>query len=147
MMLKERLLRSPVIAAIRDFGDISIALKKKVEIIFLLVGGILDLMEIRKKIKSGPLLFSHLDLIEGIGKDREGMRFLSQKAIVDGILTTRSYLIKCARKEGLFAIQRLFILDSEALRTGLGVIKNSRPDAIEILPGIILPKLENDLGG
>ena len=144
--LKEKLSKRPIIAAIREFWDIAIALEKKVAVIFVLCGDIFDLMRIKREIRdSGVLLFAHLDLIEGIGKDKAGIKFLKQEIGIDGILTTRSRLIKFAKKETLFTIQRLFILDSEGLGTGISVVRECSPWAIEILPGIILPRLKDDL--
>jgi len=64
---------------------------------------------------------------------------------IDGILTTHGELVNSAREEGLIAIQRLFLLDSEALKTGIKVIKKNRPHAVEIMPGIILPYLKKEL--
>ncbi|HEX6971041.1 MAG TPA: glycerol-3-phosphate responsive antiterminator, partial [Limnochordia bacterium] len=36
-------------------------------------------------------------------------------------------------------------LDSEALKTGLGVLRSSHPDAVEMLPGLILPYIAHRL--
>ncbi|GAG31133.1 unnamed protein product, partial [marine sediment metagenome] len=53
--------------------------------------------------------------------------------------TTKNNLINIAKKEGLIAIQRLFLLDSAALKTGEQILKHNQPDAVEILPGIAAP--------
>lgn len=42
-----------------------------------------------------------------------------------------------AKQFDLFCIQRLFILDSQALKTGFASTKQIVPDAIEVMPGII----------
>ena len=144
--LGEKLNKRVVIASIRKPEDATIALEKKIEIMFITFGDIFDLIKIKEKTKdSDVLLFSHLELIKGIGKDRAGMRFLKQEIGIDGILTTRNHLIKSAKQEGLVTIQCLFILDSEGLRTGVSVVKECSPEAIEILPAMILPRLIKDL--
>ncbi len=73
--------------------------------------------------------------------DASGIRFLAQESQVDGIITTRSNLIQSAQKEGLVSIQRIFVLDSGSLLGGLNVIERSKPDAMEVLPGLILPAI------
>ena len=146
LKLKEELSKRPIIAAIREFEDITVALEKKVLVIFILSGDVFDLIRVKGEIRGlDVLLFAHLDLIEGIGKDKAGIRFLKQEIGIDGILTTRSRLIKFAKKETLFTIQRLFILDSEGLGTGISVVRECSPWAVEVLPGIILPRLKVDL--
>lgn len=45
-----------------------------------------------------------------------------------------------AKEKGLIAIQRLFLLDSLNLDSGIKAVKTCRPDAIEILPGV-MPKI------
>ena len=80
------------------------------------------------------MIFAHVDLINGIAKDSHGMMMLADELQVDGVLTTRSHLITAAQKAGLLGIQRLFMLDSEALQTGLKMIQVSHPDAVELPP-------------
>jgi len=145
-MLIDKLKQSPVIAGVRDSNDVSLVLEKKVNILFLLRGNIFDLIKVKEQLtSSGVLLFAHMELIEGIARDKAGVSFLSRKIGVDGILTTHTNLIKFAKKEGLIAVQRLFVLDSEALKTGIKVMQSCKPDAVEILPGIILPSLKEDI--
>ncbi len=87
------------------------------------------------------MVFAHIDLISGVARDSYGMKMLASEIGVDGVLTTKGYLITAAQKAGLLGIQRLFILDSEALRTGLRMLQSSRPDAVEILPALIVPAI------
>src|SRR5699024_9157431 len=68
------------------------------------------------------------------------MRFINEQVKPDGIITTKTSLVKAGREAGIFTIQRLFILDSMALDSGIESIKRIRPDAVEILPGI-MPKV------
>lgn len=144
--LLTRLKKKPVIAGVKSIDDAILAVERQVEIVFFLTGTMFDLRElVRRDLQPRPLIFAHVDLLQGIGKDQWGLRFLAQDIGVDGILTTRSHLIKAAKKEGLMAIQRLFVLDSEALKTGLSIVSSSEPDAIEILPALILPHIHQRL--
>ncbi|RYD07003.1 hypothetical protein N752_01540 [Desulforamulus aquiferis] len=54
-----------------------------------------------------------------------------------GIVTTKSNLIKFGRAEGMITVQRIFVVDSESLKTAIKVAKQIRPHAIEVLPSTI----------
>jgi len=134
--------KRPVIAAFRDIHSLCFQTLHHTDVVFILGGTIFDLPQIVQQAKRyQKLVFVDIDLIKGVGKDAPGIRYLAQESQVNGIITTRSNLIKSGQKEGLIAIQRVFILDSESLVGGLGAIEKSAPDAVEILPGLILPKI------
>jgi len=82
-----------------------------------------------------------VDFAEGIGKDRYGLEFLAKQG-VDGILTTRTNVVKAAKEYGLITVQRFFIVDSHSLGTSVDSIKISKPDIIEIMPGIVTKKIK-----
>jgi glycerol uptake operon antiterminator len=130
----------PIIASIRNNTDFTYALNSKAAALFILHGDIFNLPQIIKECKKhNKLVFLHIDLIRGIGRDKEGIIYLSKKALCNGIVTTNNNLINIANKEGLIAVQRLFLLDSAALKTGEQILKHNQPDAVEILPGIAAP--------
>ncbi len=132
--------KHPVIAGLRDKKTFFEALKSNVIALFILYGDIMDLPEIIEKAKKyDKLVFLHIDLIKGIGRDKAGVKYLAENNLCDGIVTTKSSLIETAKNEDLMAVQRLFLLDSAALKTGVHLLKNNKPDAIEILPGIAAP--------
>ena len=137
--LTERLESSPVIAAIRD-NKWQAALSSPSEVLFYLEP---HLRTIEQKVKEAheaeKLLFVHLDLAEGIGKDREGVEFLAQQG-VDGIISTRAQIIRLAKDVGLLTVQRFFALDSQGLDSIQEMLKTSRPHLMEIMPGVI-PKV------
>ena len=134
--------KRPIIAAFRDVKSLHVEELDSVGVLFILGGTIFDLPDIiDKAVTSGKLVFVDIDLIKGVGKDAPGIQYLAREIHVHGIITTRSNLIKSAQKEGLVSVQRIFVLDSESLTGGLNVIEKSMPDAIEILPGLILPKI------
>jgi len=133
---------SPVIAALRNVEDVRIEGLSNVGVLFVLGGTIFDLPSLVEQAESfEKLVFVDIDLIKGVGKDASGIRYLARESHVHGVITTKSNLIKSAQKEGMISIQRIFILDSESLAGGLNVVDKSRPDAIEVLPGLILPKI------
>jgi len=132
----------PVIAAFRETRNLKIGELRHVGIIFVLGGTIFDLPKIVDLAgRHEKVVFADIDLIKGAGKDAAGIRYLAKESRVQGIITTKSNLISSAQKEGLSSIQRIFLLDSESLTGGLSVVEKSKPDAVEILPGLILPKI------
>jgi glycerol uptake operon antiterminator len=146
MKFLENLRESPVIAAVREMGDLDYALKKKVRVIFLLAGDIFNLIDIEKRMRAeGHLFLLHLDLIRGIARDQVGITYLKKFFGIDGIISTHSNIIQYAKKQGLIALQRLFIVDSESLKSGDRLVQSSKPDSVEILPGIILPYIQPEL--
>ena len=135
-----------IIAAVRNERDMERALNSGVEIIFDLGPNILTLDETVIKVhNAGKKIFLHMDLMEGVGKDRAGLMYVKQKG-VDGVISTRVSMIKAAREAGLFTVQRFFVVDSQSVSTTLEGIKSSRPDMIEIMPGIVT-KVIADLKG
>lgn len=136
---------NPIIAAISSAELLEAVFKTKVEVIFLLKGNILELPIIIKRVREeNKCIFIHADLIEGLSKDINGLNYIIDIIKPDGIITTKSHLIKLAKSKGIMAIQRLFILDSLNLQTGIESSKSCNPDAIEILPGI-MPKVTKEI--
>lgn len=144
--LFNHLLTHPAIPALRRLEDVDLAARNEAKLVFFLTGTVYELRDVCARSESlGINVFCHLDLLQGIGKDPVGIKWLASEIGVRGILTTRSPLIRAAKAEGLMAIQRLFLLDSESVKTGLEVIASSRPDAVEILPGLVLPMMAQRL--
>lgn len=128
--------RDPVIAAVKD-DRWQEALESPASVLFHLRANLLTVRRQAEEAKSrGKLLFVHLDLAEGIGKDRAGIEFLAECG-VSGILSTRNQLIAIARERGLITVQRFFALDSQ----GVAAITDQRSlgaaDVVEIMPGVI----------
>ena len=127
-----------VIAAVRNDEELNYAIESDVDMIFMLAPNIEDIRVQADAVHSaGKKLFIHIDLAEGIGKDEYGIRFAKGMG-VDGIVSTRTNIIKLARKQGLFTVQRFFIVDSHSIETSIEAVKVSKPDMIEIMPGIII---------
>lgn len=132
---------NPIIAALNDMNKLDNVIESPCKVVFLLTGNILNLgptVDILKK--NDKLVFIHLDLMEGFSKDVVAMKFIYEYIGLDGIITTKTNLVKAAKELNIFTIQRLFILDSLALDSGINSIKSVRPNAVEILPGI-MPKI------
>ncbi|MCF6136435.1 glycerol-3-phosphate responsive antiterminator [Alkalihalobacillus berkeleyi] len=79
----------------------------------------------------------HVDLIHGLSNDDYAAEFLCQDIKADGLISTRTNVILTAKKKGVLAIQRLFLLDSSALNKSYSLLKKTQPDYIEVLPGLM----------
>lgn len=127
---------NPVIAAIRDDGW-DAALHSPAQVLFYLSADLTTVnARIRQAHEAGKILLIHLDLAEGIGKDRAGIRYLAQQG-VDGIISTKAQIIRAARDMGLLTVQRFFALDSKGMESIEEMLHTSTPHLIEIMPGVI----------
>ena len=130
--------RRPIIAAVRDEAALAVALASPSAVVFLLSGNLLNVEQmVQRVLREERAAFVHLDLVEGLTKDQHGLRWLAQRARPTGIISTRGFVLSAASSMGLATVQRLFLLDSQSVRTGLDMANNVRPDVIEVLPGIL----------
>ena len=134
--------KNKVIAAVRTREELLHAAASDVKIVFHLAPDILSLEEDIKILhKTGKKFFMHLDLAVGIGKDRSGIQYV--KALgVDGIISTRTSIIKYARELGVFTVQRFFIVDSQSLGTTIETLKSSKAQMMEIMPGTTIKAIK-----
>ena len=127
---------NPIIAAVRSYEDFRCALSSSVSTIFLLSCDLLSIDKYTKEAhEAGKKLFVHVDFLDGISKDASGISYLSTKKI-DGIISTRSNVIKCASERGIPTVQRFFMVDSRSVDTALESLRSSHPDMIEVMPAI-----------
>lgn len=132
----EALERTPVIAATDRVGWQS-AVLSDAEVLFHLGADIITVSDDIKAAKqNSKFVFIHIDLADGIGKDKAGIHWLKTLG-ADGIISTRTQLIRAAHDSGLLAVQRFFILDSKGMHSIFETIENTCPDLIEIMPGVI----------
>ena len=132
----EALERTPIIAA-TDSAGWQEALMSETEVLFHLSANIMTIQsEIKEAKQHNKYIFVHIDLAEGIGKDKMGIQWLS-KLGVDGIISTKAQLIRNAKECGLIAIQRFFVLDSKGMHSISEMIEATNPNLIEIMPGVI----------
>ncbi len=135
---------SPIIAAVKDDNGLCKCLSSDVNTVFILYGDICTIPSIVKKVKdSGRIAMVHIDLISGLSVRDASVDFIKQFTEADGIISTKYSLIAHAKELGLYTVLRFFVLDSMAL---VNIEKQSKPgnmqpDAIEILPGIVVPKV------
>ena len=143
--LLKRFEKNPVIPAARTPDAVRRAAGTSAAAIFLLGGSILTLPEmIRIAHESGKRAFVHIDLAEGLGRDETAVRWCVENLCADGVISTKSGLLKVASELGAITIQRLFLMDSSSFEHGKRMLKNTPPHMAEVLPGIA-PKAISEL--
>ncbi len=132
---------NPLIKAISDLNNLDEAIRAPGQFIFLLTGSIMELEEVVARChESGAYVFLHLDLIKGFSRDSEALKYIKNVIKADGVISTKHSLLKAARAEGLIVVQRMFMLDSSSFEAALTSLKSLKPDAVEIIPGV-MPKI------
>ncbi|MFV9511504.1 glycerol-3-phosphate responsive antiterminator [Tepidibacillus sp. LV47] len=127
-----------IIPAIRNMKDFETILKSDFEYFILLDSHINQLKSISEYAKkAGKKLLLHGDLIHGLKNDEYATQFIAQEFKPAGLISTKSQMITMAKKKGIMAVQRLFLIDTTALEAGYKLIEKTKPDYIEILPGVI----------
>ena len=136
---------NPVIAAVKSDAGLQAAVEmEEIQVIFVLYGDVCTIPEILERIKAaGKKAMVHIDLIAGLSAKEISVEFIARQTRADGIITTKLALVRRAKELGIFAVLRFFVIDSLALKN----IENlemqcgtSRPDFIEVLPGV-MPKV------
>lgn len=147
--IREILERNPVIPALKNDIYLKEAIESSSEIIFVIMANILNIKKIVKELKdAGKIVYVHIDMIDGISNSNNGVEFLMQEVKPDGIITTKHNIVAFANKNGIKVIQRFFILDSFSLENTIAHIRENKPSAVEILPGLmpkIIKKINNSI--
>lgn len=136
--IRSTLEENPIIAAVKSVSSAQTAADTSVGMVFILGGDIFSIPLMLETLrKAGKQIFVHMDLIEGIGSDTAGVRYLARNWKIDGLISTRISLLRSAAEEGLCTVQRMFILDSASLASGISLVREARPDMVEIMPGLL----------
>ena len=87
--------------------------------------------------KHNKKIIIHTDLIQGLKNDEYSAEYICQEIKPFGIISTKPSVISKAKQRGLLTVQRIFLLDSQALEKSFSIAKKTQADYVEILPGII----------
>lgn len=141
----ERMIKNPIIAAVKNLDNLDVALNSDCNVIFLLCGSIFNIKDAVEKVKkSKKMIFVHIDLLDGFSKDAVALKYISEEIKPDGIISTKNSQLKAAKSLGLLTVQRIFIIDSLSIDTAVKASQMIEPDAIEIMPGI-MPRITKQL--
>ena len=129
---------SPVIAAVKDDEGLNKALQTDCMIVFILYGNICNIGEIVSAVKNaGKTAIVHVELVQGFSSKEIVVDYVGKHLKADGIISTKNQLVKRATELDMIGILRTFIFDSIALENMKKQFISFKPDAIEILPGIV----------
>lgn len=126
----------PVIASIKDEDGLRAVLHAPCPVVFVLFGSVMTIHSIVATLKSaGKTVFVDVDLLDGFSSKPIAVDFLKAHTQTDGVMSTKSIMIRAAKAAGLMAVHRLFLVDSFSYNNLSKQVKISEPDAIMILPG------------
>ncbi len=138
-------MNNEIIPAIWTYEKIDDVFNSASKNVFILGGTISNINYPIKRLSStGKKVWIDLDMLKGIYPDHEGIKFLKSIGYY-GIISVKSSYISIAKNFGLKTIQRFFAIDSMSLKNGIQNIKRSRADYIEVLPGMILCDIINEI--
>lgn len=127
-----------IIATVTQEKYIEKVLEHKVSGVFLFTGNIGTIKRYVDFYKSHNLfVFLHLEKIRELQSNKESLEFVANYIKPTGIISTKTTMIQQAKKHNLLTIQRLFLIDFDALYTGIESFQEMKPDAIELLPGLL----------
>ncbi|GAA0472452.1 glycerol-3-phosphate responsive antiterminator [Alkalibacillus silvisoli] len=134
-----------VLPAVKQMKEFDKLLESETEVIVLLDTRLSSLKGMVKYAKrASKKVIVHADLIQGLKTDSYGMEYLGQDLKPDGVISTRTNVIQLAKKYKLTAIQRMFLIDSQAIEHNLNLIEQTQPDYVEVLPGV-MPHVISDI--
>lgn len=137
------LLENPIIATCKNEEHIQDCINSNCKIVFLLCGDICNIQDIVKSLHdAGKMVFVHMDLIEGLSPSEIAVRFVAQHCPLDGIISTKTHVVKAAKNLGLQSILRIFVIDSFSYHNIAKQVQQCKPDAIEIMPGVLSYAIE-----
>lgn len=140
IFMRELLEINPIIGAIKE-DNLDNVIKSECDIVFLLNG---DILTLKKKIdklhKYDKKVFVHLDMIQGLSSSPIAVDYIKNELNIDGIITTKTNIVKRAIELNVNVVQRFFFIDSMSLENAIESLRKVKPQAIEIMPGII-PKI------
>lgn len=127
-----------ILPAVRKMKDLEKLMKLSYKYIVVLDTHIAQLKAIVDLANSyNKKTLIHSDLIEGLKNDEYAAEYICQVIKPAGVLSTRAGVITKTKQNGLIAIQRIFLLDSNALEKSYALLERTQPDYIEVMPGVI----------
>lgn len=127
-----------VLPAVKRMADLEKLLSSPYEHIVLLggrLGALRPAVELAQR--HGKKVLLHADLIDGLKNDEYAAEFLCQQIRPAGLISTRMSVLQKTKQNGLISIQRMFLIDSDALDKSIETAVKTKPDYVEMLPGVL----------
>lgn len=82
---------NPIVAAVKDMEQLNKALETEVDVIFVLFGNVLDIIDISNRItKKNKIGILHIDLVDGLTNREIVLEYLKEKTTFNGIISTKA---------------------------------------------------------
>ncbi|TKI70793.1 glycerol-3-phosphate responsive antiterminator [Lysinibacillus mangiferihumi] len=136
-IFQDRLADKQLVAAIKEPKAIEAALKYKdnISAVILMMGDILNVKHYVQLFHDAGLpVILHVEKIGGLQLDQYGIDFVSKVVKPFAIVTTKANVIKRAKQQKIFVIQRIFLIDTEVYYQLEQSIHHTAADMIEIMP-------------
>jgi glycerol uptake operon antiterminator len=124
-----------LIPAIKSEAHLNVFLSSQYMYGILLNFTLEDIIHIIPKVHAHQKkIILHLELTKGLSNDEYGAIFAIQNLKIDGIISTKSSVIKICKKRHVIGIFRLFLKDRMALDHNISQLLTIRPSVVEVLP-------------
>jgi glycerol uptake operon antiterminator len=128
----------PIVAALQSGDLIDAVARSRAQSVFVRCGDIRSIRSIvRELLRAGKRVYVQMELVKGLANDQEAVGYLSDEVRPHGIVTTKGFMIRAIRSAGLAAVHHVFLMDFHSLHQGIKNVKTTKPDAVEIMPGLM----------
>ncbi|GLV14017.1 glycerol uptake operon antiterminator regulatory protein [Alicyclobacillus hesperidum] len=125
----------PAVRSIKDYESLMAGNSAYVVLLESNLSALPSLVRMANKHQKKVIL--HADLIQGLKHDEAATQFLCQMIRPFGVISTHASVIATAKRQGVLAVQRVFLIDSHSLRTSYRILEQANPDYLEVLPGLL----------
>jgi glycerol uptake operon antiterminator len=131
----------PVIPGVRTYEDLPKAVEARSRVVYLLAATLSTLDEYLLALRAADKeVIVNLDLFAGLSRDSQAVAYLAASGCA-GIISTHTDVLGVAMSHGLYAVQRTFMIDSESVTSCLRSLRHFVPDALELLPAPVAPRI------
>lgn len=126
-----------IIPSIREIKHLDYALSLNLKCVLLSevhIGNLAKLTDVCHQ--AGKKVIVNYELIGGLGSDKVAFQMLKNMYRVDTVIGVNPIKMNMIRSENLNSIQRISLIDSMSIDSGLKMIFDAKTDAIELRPGI-----------
>lgn len=131
----------PVIPAVRSAAELALAVRSPSRIVYLLAATLSSLDEYLQVLRAGDKeVVVNLDLFAGLSRDAQAVGYLASSGCA-GIISTHTDVLGAAQSQSLYAVQRTFMIDSDSVSSCMRSLRHFLPDALELLPAPVAPRI------
>ncbi len=131
----------PVIPAVRSQEAVPLAVQSPSRVVYLLAAGLATLDEYLHVLRSADKeVIVNLDLFAGLSRCAQAVEYLAASGCA-GIISTHTDVLNIAQSQSLYAVQRTFLIDSDSVTSCMRSLRHFLPDALELLPAPVAPRI------